>query len=79
MAVSCTGTLHTDDEGYPFCLDGEWVAANFFQMFESLLVTPTPEEIQHAFMAGFSLPLIAYLTAWAYQAVIDFASRDRIK
>lgn len=40
------------------------------------LWTATPEEIQQAFIAGFSLPLICYLVAWAYQLVINFATKD---
>lgn len=44
-------------------------------LLESLLSTPSEAEIQQAFMVGFSLPLIAYLTAWAYQTVINFIGR----
>lgn len=40
--------------------------------------TPPTEEIQAAFMAGCSIPLIAWLTAWAYGSVINWinASHD---
>ncbi|MEE2023608.1 hypothetical protein [Alkalimonas mucilaginosa] len=34
-------------------------------------------DIQTAFMLGMTLPLLAYLTAWAYQTVINFASSDK--
>lgn len=39
--------------------------------------TPSAEAIQTAFMAGCTLPLIAYLVAWGYQVVINFATTDK--
>jgi len=36
----------------------------------------TREEIQEFFKYFFSLPLIVYLVAWAYQTVINFATKD---
>ncbi|MEC8905411.1 MAG: hypothetical protein VX952_12995 [Pseudomonadota bacterium] len=36
----------------------------------------TREEIQEFFKYFFSLPLIVYLVAWAYQTVINFATTD---
>ena len=37
---------------------------------------PIAEDLQQAFMLGFGLPIIAYLTSWAYQSVINFATKD---
>ncbi|WP_255992066.1 hypothetical protein [Chitinolyticbacter albus] len=42
-----------------------------------VFAAPSPEQIQGAFMAGLSLPVIAYLTAWAYQFVINFIGKSR--
>jgi hypothetical protein len=72
--LECTGQISTTPEGIPVC-SGEWVASNFQALLESIFVTPPEEQIQAAFIAGFSLPMIAYLTAWAVQAVINFVNR----
>lgn len=42
-------------------------------LLESIFSTPPEVQIQAAFMAGFALPLFAYLTAWAFQTVINFS------
>jgi len=42
--------------------------ANIFQM-------PIQSDMQAAFMLGFALPLIVYLTSWGYQSVINFIQR----
>lgn len=34
------------------------------------------EQKQEIFVSTFSLPLIVYLVAWAYQTVINFATKD---
>jgi hypothetical protein len=36
----------------------------------------TTEDYQQLFMLGFALPMIVYLVAWAYQSVINFATKD---
>ena len=36
----------------------------------------TQAELQELFLFFFSLPLIVYLVAWAYQTVIHFATND---
>lgn len=36
----------------------------------------TLEQKQQIFSGTFSLPLIVYFVAWAYQVVIDFATQD---
>lgn len=38
----------------------------------SLFATPEPEQVQQAFMAGFSLPLILWLVAWGCGSVVNF-------
>lgn len=34
-------------------------------------------QYQILFVSGFSLPMICYLVAWAYQSVINFATKDQ--
>ncbi len=70
--LECTGQVTTNNQGQPIC-SGEWVSTNFQALLESIFATPPELDIQAAFMAGFSLPMIAYLTAWAFQTVINFA------
>lgn len=72
----CTGQVQTDSNGYPACVGGEWLQDGLSQLIGSLFSTPTEAEIQAAFMAGFALPLICYLTSWAYQSLISFAERE---
>lgn len=38
----------------------------------SLFAMPDPETIQTAFMAGLSLPLILWLTAWGFGVVVGY-------
>lgn len=38
----------------------------------ALFAMPDPETIQSAFMAGFSLPLILWLTAWGFGVVVGY-------
>lgn len=40
-----------------------------------LLFYATPAEVQQAFEWGFTLPVLAYLFAWAFGTVISFASK----
>ena len=72
--LECTGQITTAPTGEPIC-SGEWVATNFQALLESIFVTPPEDQIQVAFMVGFTLPVIAYLTAWGFQTVINFISR----
>lgn len=46
------------------------------QFLADLLVIPDKEALQVAFMAGITLPLIAYLTAWAFAQAINFLQRS---
>lgn len=72
--LECTGQITTSQTGEPIC-SGEWVSTNFQALLESIFATPPEVEIQAAFMVGFTLPMIAYLTAWSFQSVINFVKR----
>lgn len=72
--LECTGQISTNAQGEPVC-SGEWVATNFQALLESIFVTPPEDQIQAAFLAGCTLPIIAYITAWGFQAVINFVER----
>tara|TARA_R100000656_G_scaffold125021_1_gene105037 strand:- start:946 stop:1173 length:228 start_codon:yes stop_codon:yes gene_type:complete len=74
--LECTGQISTAPTGEPIC-SGEWVSTNFQALLESIFVTPPEDQIQAAFMVGFTLPLIAYLTAWAFQTVINFVRQNQ--
>jgi hypothetical protein len=72
--LECTGQITTSAQGQPVC-SGEWVNTNFQALLESIFVTPPEDQIKAAFIVAFSLPMIAYLTAWAFQTVINFVNR----
>lgn len=38
----------------------------------TLFASPEPEQIETAFMAGLSLPLILWLTSWGFGVVLTF-------
>lgn len=69
--ITCDGNLITTQTGEYLC-EGNWLQVN---VFEFLFSTPTTAEIQTAFMAFFGLPLIAYLSAWAYGVVLRFINK----
>ncbi|WP_022959310.1 hypothetical protein [Spongiibacter tropicus] len=71
--MRCTGTLENVTESE---LIEKLAETNLSQWLELIFSTPDTAEIQAAFMAGCTIPLIAWLTAWAYSVVIDFATRD---
>jgi hypothetical protein len=37
-----------------------------------IFTIPVTEDLQQMWMIGFALPVICYLTAWAYQSVISW-------
>lgn len=74
--LECQGVISTATDGSPVC-SGEWVSNDLTVFLQSLFSTPPDLTLQQAFMAGFSLPMIVYLTAWAFQVVINFASKER--
>ena len=46
------------------------------QHLAALFAMPDPASVQDAFVAGFSLPVICYLTAWGYGVVINWFYDD---
>jgi hypothetical protein len=38
----------------------------------SIFTVPVAEDLQQMWMTGFALPIICYLTAWAYQSLISW-------
>jgi hypothetical protein len=80
MGIQCTGDLTTGPEGQPLCSVPWSSSSDSFADLAAVIIesfaTPPAEEIQAAFVAGISLPIICYLAAWGYQTVINFISRD---
>lgn len=54
---------------------GEYSGLSFMDIFDPSYLTT--EQLQGLFMLGISTPIIAYLSAWAYQTVINFATKDK--
>ena len=72
--IRCSGTIANVA---PSELDNSTTSADaLVDWMELIFSTPDQGVLQAAFVAGFSLPLICYLTAWAYQLVINFATKD---
>lgn len=49
--------------------------AQAYPTLTDLFTVPMMSDLQTMFNTGFSLPLIAYLTAWAYGTVINWFSQ----
>ncbi len=62
---SCTSYVLTDATAY-----------NNAVTLSALVSMPTIPDMQAMWYVGFSLPVICYMVAWAYQAVITFISQD---
>lgn len=80
MGIRCDGNLTQTPDGYPVC-DGAWVQepdqlSQLYELLNAAFSTPDAAQIAGAFMAAFSVPMIAYLVAWAYGKVIGFAEKD---
>lgn len=43
--------------------------------YVTLFEIPANESIQTAFIAGFSIPMICYMAAWAFGSVVKFINR----
>ena len=43
---------------------------------QNIFTVPIVGDLQEMWMLGFSLPVIAYLTAWAYGVVINWFNRE---
>ena len=39
---------------------------------DDVFLVPAIEDLQTVFMSGFSLPIVIYLTAWAFSTAINF-------
>lgn len=59
--ASCTGYVMMDITEY-----------SDYPTLSSIFAVPLASDLQSMWMIGFSLPVIFYLTAWAYQTVISF-------
>ena len=80
MGIRCDGDLSQDVSGYPFC-SGSWVQepdvlSQLYELLNEVFSTPDTSQIVVAFMAAFTVPMIAFLTAWAYGKVIHFAETN---
>ena len=80
MTITCDGELSITPEGYPACV-GTWIDEpsqlnQLFELLNAAFSTPEAADIQLAFMAGITIPMICYLTAWAYGMVIQFATSE---
>lgn len=79
MSLDCNGNLTQSVEGYPIC-DGTWVISpeplyELYQLLNAVFSTPDGADIAAAFMVGIGLPLVCYLTAWGYGAVVNTFGR----
>lgn len=62
------------------CADYVMMSATEYQELPTLIdvfTFPVAEDLQQMWMTGFSLPVIAYLTAWAYACVINWFDRNQ--
>lgn len=91
--VTVTADLCTETDAYDTVLQGDLEYADLVsaaagetiaslpiltQLLRDMFATPVVADIQQAFMAGASLPLIAYLVSWGYSVVIAFASSNHV-
>lgn len=70
-----SGVLTADGEFSPDCLDyAVMTAAEYGQVptLAALFAAPDAETVQQAFMAGLSLPLILWLSAWGFGVVVSW-------
>lgn len=73
VVIRCTGTIENVSEAE---LIESLSTGTLSQWFDVIFSTPDQADLQIAFMAGCTIPLIAYMTSWAYAKVIKFATRD---
>ncbi|MDF1693290.1 MAG: hypothetical protein P1U47_13050 [Zhongshania sp.] len=73
VVIRCSGTIANVSEAE---LIESLSTGTLSQWFDVIFGTPNQAELQTAFMAGCTIPLIAYLSAWAYGKLINFATRD---
>lgn len=80
MSIRCDGELSQGLDGAPLC-DGSWVhepdvLVQLYELLDVAFSMPDGADIAGAFMAAFSVPMIAYLAAWAYGKALSFAEDD---
>lgn len=80
MSIRCDGDLTQSGTGAPLC-DGSWilepdVLTQLYELLNAAFSAPDAVEVVGAFMAAFSVPMIAYLAAWAYSKTISFVDHD---
>lgn len=56
----------------PYCSSG-WIVVDDVSL-ESVFASPSEAELQAIFVAAFSLPMICYLTAYGFAAVLKMIS-----
>lgn len=62
------------------CTDYVIISATEYQSLPTLtdiFTMPLQADLQQMWMTGFELPIIAYLAAWAYGAVINWFNDNR--
>ena len=70
------GQIMTRANGNLYCQGADWEALAIEDYVIGILLSaPAVEELQQAFVAGFSLPMITYLVSWGYGSVIRFVQR----
>lgn len=75
-----SGTLQVVDTALEYCsgyvlLEPVDSANILHQLLDPAYLSTA--EFQQIFMLGMTLPMLAYLTAWGYQSVINFATKDK--
>ncbi|MCY1278775.1 hypothetical protein D9M68_226400 [compost metagenome] len=68
-ALQVVGDYTTACAGYALMTAQEYAST---PTLAALFATPEPEQVRQAFMAGLSLPLILWLTAWGFGVVVKF-------
>lgn len=77
--VDSAGLLHANATPVDSCPSYVLVDASTYTnlpTIQDLFAVPLAADLQTLWMLGFGYPIIFYLVAWAYQVVIDFATKD---
>jgi hypothetical protein len=79
VEVDGSGVLHASSTPLDACTSYVLMDASTYTSLPTMadvFAMPLQADLQTLWMTGFALPVICYLTAWAYQSVIDFISKD---
>ena len=71
--IRCSGSIANVSEAE---LIDSLSTGTLSQWFDLIFSTPNQADLQAAFMAGCTIPLIAGMVAWAYGKLIKFSTRD---